>query len=89
MQGRPPHATSAGVRLPEKQAALGLTAALAPGVAGGEWDPGLYEFRNYPVAEVQRDLAGFIERLRGVNPASRIMAGPPLAWRSRAIRGGG
>jgi len=46
---------------------------LAPGVAGGEWDPELYEFRNYPVAEVERDLAGFIERLRGVNPASRII----------------
>ncbi len=52
-----------------EQAAL----PLAPGVAGGEWDAGQYEFRNYNVEDVQRDLTGFIARLRSVNPSSRII----------------
>ena len=46
---------------------------LAPGVAAGDWDPAQYEFRNYSVEEVQRDLAGFIDRLRSVNPSCRIV----------------
>jgi hypothetical protein len=46
---------------------------LAPGVAGGEWDSSLYEFRNYSVEEVQRDMIAFIDRLREVNPSSRII----------------
>ncbi|MBZ5724922.1 MAG: GSCFA domain-containing protein [Acidobacteriia bacterium] len=46
---------------------------LAPGVAGGEWDPGQYEFRNYSAAEVERDLTEFVDRLRSVNPSSRMV----------------
>lgn len=46
---------------------------LAPGVAGGDWRPEEYEFRNYSVAEVEEDLLAFIDRLRNVNPASRVI----------------
>lgn len=50
-----------------------LALPLAPGVAGGEWESSEYEFRNYSVDEVERDLLGFIDRLRSVNPSCRIV----------------
>ena len=53
--------------------ASGAVLPLAPGVAGGIWDRGQYEFHNYPVEEVERDLLGFIDRLRDVNPLCRIV----------------
>lgn len=53
--------------------ASGAVLPLAPGVAGGEWDPEQYAFRNYSVEEVERDLLGFIDRLRDVNPSCRIV----------------
>lgn len=46
---------------------------LAPGVAGGEWDPGQYTFHNYSVQEVAQDLIAFVDRLRSVNPSCRIV----------------
>lgn len=46
---------------------------LAPGVAAGDWDPAQYQFRNYSVEEVERDLTLFVDRLRSVNPSSRIV----------------
>jgi hypothetical protein len=46
---------------------------LCPGVAAGRFDPARHGFRNLRVAEVTAQLAGFVERLRGVNPKSRII----------------
>jgi hypothetical protein len=51
----------------------GAALPLAPGVAGGEWDPRRYRFRNYAVDEIERDLIGFIDRLRSVNQSSRVI----------------
>ena len=51
----------------------GAAIPLAPGVAGGTWEPAHYYFRNYSVMEVERDLAAFIEKLRSVNPRCRII----------------
>ena len=50
----------------------GAVLPLAPGVAGGVWQQDLYTFRNYSVQEVEQDLLAFLDRLREVNPASRI-----------------
>jgi len=50
-----------------------LALPLAPGVAGGEWDPSQYEFHNYCVEDVELDLIGFVDRLRSVNPSCRIV----------------
>ncbi len=51
----------------------GAALPLAPGVAGGAWDPAAYAFRNYSAGEVEHDLLAFIDRLRGVNPGCRIV----------------
>ncbi len=51
----------------------GAALPLAPGVAGGQWDAEHYEFCNYSAGDVERDLLGFIDRLRSVNPSSRIV----------------
>ena len=51
----------------------GAVFPLAPGVAAGEMDPEKYEFVNFTVAEVTADLRGFVERLRKVNPAAKII----------------
>lgn len=46
---------------------------LAPGVAGGEFDPEKYEFKNFTVSEVAGDLRTFIVKLKIVNPQARIL----------------
>ena len=46
---------------------------LCPGVGGGKFDPARHVFRNASVADVVADLISFIDLLRGVNPAARIM----------------
>ncbi len=51
----------------------GAVLPLAPGVAGGEWEPSLYVFRNYSCAEVADDLLAFVDRLRSVNPGARVI----------------
>ena len=51
----------------------GAVLPLAPGVAGGVWQSDLYRFRNYSAGEVERDLLAFLDRLRTVNPASRVI----------------
>lgn len=45
----------------------------APGVAGGSFDPQLYEFVNFTASEVQSDLTHFIRKLRQINPRVRIL----------------
>lgn len=46
---------------------------LAPGVAGGSYDPEQHEFVNFSVYDVQRDLSEFVRRLRQVNRNSRVV----------------
>lgn len=46
---------------------------LAPGVAGGAFDPALHEFHNFTPAEVEADLREFVDGLKRVNPACRVL----------------
>ncbi|GBU19922.1 MULTISPECIES: GSCFA domain-containing protein [Methylobacterium] len=51
----------------------GAALPLAPGVAGGTFDPALYECVNAGAAELIGDLRGFLDRLWSVNPAARVI----------------
>jgi hypothetical protein len=51
----------------------GAVYPIAPGVAGGEFDPGNHEFVNFSSGEVRRDLSTLIDRVAGVNPACRVI----------------
>lgn len=51
----------------------GAVYPLAPGVAGGTYDPGRYEFMNASVSEVVADLAALFEAIAAVNGRLRIM----------------
>jgi hypothetical protein len=46
---------------------------VAPGVAGGSFDPGQYEFVNFSASVVQRDLVKFIDLVREINPKCRFI----------------
>jgi hypothetical protein len=46
---------------------------LAPGVCGGTCDDARYEFVNFTVQEVCRDLELFVGRLSDVNPGIRVL----------------
>lgn len=46
---------------------------LAPGVVAGSFDPERHEFHNFSVAESSAALAGFLQKLRGVNPGVRVL----------------
>ena len=51
----------------------GAVFPLCPGVSGGAFDASAHAFHNFRVSEVVADLAAFIARLRGVNPAARLI----------------
>ncbi|MGU3537012.1 GSCFA domain-containing protein [Methylobacterium sp. A54F] len=51
----------------------GAALPLAPGVAGGVFDPDLYECVNAGAAEVLGDLRAFLDRLWSVNPTARVI----------------
>lgn len=51
----------------------GAAFPLCPGVAGGTFDPASHEFRNLRTADVRAQIEAFAARLRGVNPAARII----------------
>jgi len=51
----------------------GAVFPLAPGVSGGLYNPELYEFANFSVAEVVQDLAAFLDRLRAINHSARVI----------------
>jgi hypothetical protein len=51
----------------------GAILQLAPGVAGGEWNPEIFEFYNMTVSEVVRDFLASVDRIRSVNPDVRIV----------------
>jgi hypothetical protein len=44
-----------------------------PGTIAGEYDPEKHGFVNFGVSEVRDDLAGFIDRLRSINPGCRVI----------------
>lgn len=51
----------------------GAVYPLAPGVAGGDYDPARHEFVNFGVREVVDDLFRFIEVLKSMNPSARVI----------------
>jgi hypothetical protein len=51
----------------------GAAFPIAPGVAGGSFDPSKYEFENFGVNEVVSDLQSFIRKLRLINPGARLI----------------
>ncbi|WP_336485254.1 GSCFA domain-containing protein [Methylobacterium nigriterrae] len=51
----------------------GAALPLAPGVAGGTFDPDLYTCVNAGAGEVLGDLQGFVDRLWSVNPEARLI----------------
>ncbi len=46
---------------------------LAPGVAGGDYQPDMHEFVNFSAYEIQEDMAEFIRELRKINRRCRIV----------------
>lgn len=51
----------------------GAAYPLAPGVAGGNFNPRKHEFKNFSVTEVVADLRAFLAKLKLVNPAARVL----------------
>jgi hypothetical protein len=51
----------------------GAVFPLCPGVAGGVFDPDRHAFVNFDVAELASDLLAFVDALRTINPASRVI----------------
>jgi len=51
----------------------GAAYPVAPGVAGGEYDARRHKFVNFGFNDVVSDLNAFIEKLKIVNPAARIL----------------
>lgn len=51
----------------------GAVYPVAPGVAGGNYDPGRYEFINFSAETVRRDLVKFVEQIRTINAQCRII----------------
>jgi hypothetical protein len=51
----------------------GAILQLAPGIAGGEWSPDVFEFYNMTVSEVVREFLAALDRIREVNARARII----------------
>ena len=51
----------------------GAVYPVAPGVAGGCFDPELHEFVNFTATEVRNDLFLFIEKIREINPRAKVL----------------
>ncbi len=51
----------------------GAVYPVCPGVVGGEFSGEKYEFINLTVDDVVDDMSAFLEGLRGVNPAARVI----------------
>jgi hypothetical protein len=51
----------------------GAVFPLAPGVAGGQYDPQIHGFVNLTARETAEDLATLVRRIGSVNPSARIM----------------
>jgi hypothetical protein len=53
--------------------ATGEVFPLAPGVVAGAYDPERHGFHNYSVTEVITGLHGFLDKLKAVNPAVKVL----------------
>lgn len=51
----------------------GAVFPLAPGVAGGRYDPALHGFMNFSARETADDLAALVRRIAVVNPGARML----------------
>ena len=51
----------------------GAALPLAPGVAGGEWDPGEFAFVNARVSDMVEDMLRVVDQLAAVNPGARVV----------------
>ena len=51
----------------------GAVYPLAPGVAGGRYDPASHEFVNYTAAETEEDLCRFLDAVKQRNPRLRVI----------------
>lgn len=51
----------------------GAVYPVAPGVAGGTFDPDIHKFINFAHHHVRADLEAFITRVRTINPAMRFL----------------
>ncbi len=51
----------------------GAVFPLAPGVAGGTFDPELFEFKNFTVAEVTQDLQWSFDFIRSINRGAKFI----------------
>ena len=51
----------------------GAVYPLAPGVAGGDFDPARHEFVNFAAADVTADLRSFMRQLSSVNSRARVI----------------
>lgn len=51
----------------------GAVLPVAPGVAGGHFDPNVYEFQNFNYEEVLQDLQSFLNRLKEINPTAQVI----------------
>ncbi len=51
----------------------GAVFPIAPGVAGGVYDPDTVEFRNFSLGETVEDLSFSLDSIRRINPAVRII----------------
>ncbi len=51
----------------------GAAYPMAPGVAGGEYNPEKHAFVNFGVAEVEADLRSFLAKLKLINPKARVI----------------
>jgi hypothetical protein len=51
----------------------GAVYPLAPGVAGGQYDPNIHEFVNFSVDDVVTDLELFMQKLKIVNPRGKVL----------------
>jgi hypothetical protein len=51
----------------------GAAYPVAPGVAGGVFDPSRHEFANFTVDEIESDLKIFIRKLRLVNSSAKLI----------------
>lgn len=51
----------------------GAVFPLAPGVAGGTYDPSIHEFVNFNVAQTVEDMLYAIDHIKAVNPTVRVL----------------
>lgn len=51
----------------------GTAYPLAPGVAGGQFDPARHEFVNLDIHDVMRDMEQFLDGLRRLNPGVKVV----------------